>query len=129
MQEEQEVRLHPHRLPGGLHESELVLELRGQLISAMPWAPEVTSLSLISLCHSFRYTLGSGILATVLSHCVEAITSNSFANSSSESIAVWCDYQEKAAGTAQAHVRSGKKLFQSQLSAILVSDIWLHAYI
>ena len=41
MQEEQEVRLHPHRLPGGLHESELALELRGQLVSAMPWAPEV----------------------------------------------------------------------------------------
>lgn len=45
-QEEQEVRLHPHRLPGGLHESELALELRGQLMSGMPWAPEVPYSSL-----------------------------------------------------------------------------------
>lgn len=49
VQEEQEVRLHPHRLPGGLHESELALELRGQLISGMPWAPEVPHSSLIHL--------------------------------------------------------------------------------
>lgn len=48
VQDEQEVRLHPHRLPGGLHESELALELRGQLISGMPWAPEVPHSALIT---------------------------------------------------------------------------------
>ena len=41
VQEEQEVRLHPQRVPGGLQESELALELRAQLLSATPWAPEV----------------------------------------------------------------------------------------
>lgn len=75
VQEEQEVRLHPHRLPGGLHESELALELRGQLVSAMPWAPEVphSQLSLIPLWHSCHCTLASGIAATIPGHCAEAI--------------------------------------------------------
>ncbi|KAL3153868.1 hypothetical protein ABBQ32_013441 [Trebouxia sp. C0010 RCD-2024] len=39
-QEEQEVRLHPQRVPGGLQDSELALELRAQLLTATPWAPE-----------------------------------------------------------------------------------------
>ena len=41
VQEEQEVRLHPQRVPGGLQDSELALEMRAQLVTATPWAPEV----------------------------------------------------------------------------------------
>ena len=40
-QEEEEVRLHARRLPAGLKDAELALELRAQLIDATLWAPQV----------------------------------------------------------------------------------------
>ncbi len=41
MQEEQEERLHAQRMPGGLQDAELALEIRASLIDATPWAPQV----------------------------------------------------------------------------------------
>ena len=41
MQEEQEERLHAQRMPGGLQDAELALEIRASLLDAAPWAPQV----------------------------------------------------------------------------------------
>ena len=41
MQEEQEERLHAQRMPAGLQDAELALEIRASLIDATPWAPQV----------------------------------------------------------------------------------------
>lgn len=38
------MRLHAQRLPGGLQDAELALELRAQLIDTTPWAPQVSPL-------------------------------------------------------------------------------------
>ena len=41
MQEEQKERLHAQRMPGGLQDAELALEIRASLLDATPWAPQV----------------------------------------------------------------------------------------
>ena len=112
VQEEQEVRLHPHRLPGGLQESELALELRGQLISAMPWAPEVPHSPIIHLAVTklslhFGY---SGIAATVSGHCVADIAlrpiyQSHCVNSSSGSMVIWYE-QPGESSQPQQHAQA-----------------------
>ena len=54
MQKEQEERLHAQRMPGGLQDDELALEIRASLLDATPWAPQVLLIIPCSIMHTLH---------------------------------------------------------------------------
>ena len=54
MQEEQEERLHAQRMPGGLQDAELALEIRASLLDATLWAPQVLLITPCSSMHTLQ---------------------------------------------------------------------------